>query len=562
MKYNNTKSIILGVALSCSALIFSGCSDYLDLTPTDKNSSKAMWSKPEYGKLALNNLYNYIHIYGQFGDGQAGIGLTEGATETLKYGSKTRMVHMDFANELAFGQGVNDVSSVEALLGGWADLYYRVTKVNEIYYDYKKYASFDEETSKQFEGQMRFFRGFLYFELLKRYKDVILYDENIENITPSKPLNSEEEGWDMVQADLDYAAKNLPVEWGAADYGRITSGAAYAMLSRAMLYAERWDVAKSAAKAVIDMTSASGSKKYDLNPIFRQAFISNESNLNTESILEYRYLSSGPNHNFDDLFSPKGDPQIVQGGMGTPTQEMVESFEKADGSGFPDWSAWYVDGGTTQTPPYADLEPRFHATVLYNQAIWKGREIEPFVGGIDGWCSYRDDPNPQGRTTTGYYLRKLVDEKHNFASRISSEQPWIAIRYAEVLLNYAEACYRSNDEGQANWAIGKIRERVSLPYTNKSGNQLMAAIRQERKVELAYEGHLYWDMRRWKLSDTEYTGIRIHGFKIEKEEESYRYTYVDVDKQDRFFPSKLYRLPIPVDELNKNTAVQQFPEWR
>jgi hypothetical protein len=553
------KTKILSIGILIASLLLTGCSDYLDLTPTDKSSSKTIWSKPEYGKLALNNFYHYIRIYGAFdddGSGQSRIGLTEGATETLKYGSLTRMPHMGFANELAFGQITSDAQSAATYLGGWANFYNRIIKVNEVFSDFRKYASFDEETSNRFEAEIRFFRGYLYYELIKRHKNVILYNEDLEAITNNKALNTEAEGWQMVYDDLSFAAQYLPEEWTGEDNGRVTRGAASAMLSRAMMYAERWEDAKEAAYKVIS------SGKYGLNPDFKSAYSRIYREGNREAILEFSYRSTGPSHNFDDIFSPKGDPGVVQGGMGTPTQEMVESFEKADGSGFPDWSPWRVAGGTTETPPYAQLEPRFHATVLYNQADWKGRKIEPFIGGIDGWASYRDDPNPQGRTTTGYYLRKLVDETHDFTVRMRSVQPWIAIRYAEVLLNYAEACFRTGDNAQANWAVKEIRDRVGLSYSDRSGEALMAAIRQERKVELAYEGHLYWDMRRWKLAHIAYTGTRVHGFRIEQEGVNFRYTYVDCDKQDRFYPERLYRIPLPLNELENNLYVEQFPEWR
>lgn len=553
------KTKILSAGLLIASFFLTGCNDFLDLTPTDKNSSKTMWSKPEYGKLALNNFYHYIRIYGAFDDdgtGQSRIGLTEGATETLKYSSLTRMPHMGFANELAFGQITSDATSTAEFLGGWANFYSRIIKVNEVFSDFRNYASFDEQTSLRFEAEIRFFRGYLYYELIKRHKNVILYDEDVESITKNKALSSEADGWQMVYNDLSFAAEYLPDEWTGNDYGRVTKGAANAMLSRAMLYAKRWDDAKAAAYKVIS------SGKYELNPDFKSAYSKINKDGNKEAVLEFSYISTGPNHQFDDIFAPKGDPGIVRGGMGTPTQEMVEAFELADGTGFPNWAPWHVDGGTTEIPPYALLEPRFHATVLYNQADWKGRKIEPFVGGVDGWASYREDPNPQGRTTTGYYLRKLVDENHNFTTLLRSTQPWIAIRYAEVLLNYAEACYQTNDNEQANWAVKEIRDRVSLPYTDKNGEALMQAIRQERKVELAYEGHLYWDMRRWELAHTAYTGIRVHGFRIEKEGSGFRYTYVDCDKQDRVYTQKLYRIPLPLSELQNNTAIEQFPEWR
>jgi hypothetical protein len=244
---------------------------------------------------------------------------------------------------------------------------------------------------------------------------------------------------------------------------------------------------------------------------------------------------------------------------------MVESYELAKG-GFANWSEWH--GTTTKTPPYADLEPRFHATILYNGSDWKGRKIEPFVGGADGWCQWNLEREPKGRTTTGYYLRKMVDEGHNVITESGSVQPITMIRYAEVLLNKAEACYHIDGKtAEANAAVKAVRQRVGLPYTDKAGSSLWDAIRQERKVELAYEGLWYWDLRRWGVAHKTYpeglSGYQVHGLKIEKAGEGkFTYTYVSVDDQDRKFSEKMYRFPIPSSELTSNSSVEQYPEWK
>lgn len=544
------KTKIVTALLLGSSLCFTACNEYLDMTPTDKVSDKLMWSKVEYAELAINNFYSYINYFGNFSDGQCSAGKTEGLTDIFKYSSMTYNAHMYIPNELAYGGSVLTTNYVAVYLGNWSTVYEDVRRVNEGISNLKKYGTFSEDDTNRLEAEMRFFRGLLYFDLVKRYKQVIIYDEDLTQIQKNKALSTEKEGWDFVEQDLEYAAKYLPVKTTAN--GRLTSGAAYALLSRTMLYAERWDVAKSAAEKVMKMG-------YALESSYADAFKSN----NKEAIFQYTYDKSGVTHSFDNYFAPGGDKgNDMSGGYGTPTQEMVESFEMATG-GFPDWSTWHTQTGTTEVPPYANLEPRFQATVLYNGATWKNRTIEPYVGGTDGWCTWKDDAVPAGRTTTGYYLRKLVDETHNFISLTTSTQPWIAFRYAEVLLNYAEACYKLNDPADANSAVRQIRTRVGLPYTDKSGDALMAAIRQERKVELAYEGLYYWDMRRWKLADKSFTGIRVHGLKIEKNTDgSFKYTYVDCDKQDRNFPTKMYQIPLPTDELNNNTAIQQYAEWR
>ena len=487
------KTRITIIAILIGVFVLPGCNKFLDMTPTDKLSDKTVWKSKESVELYVNGFYPYISIYSPFGDGESQVGLTEGLTETLKYGSMTPGTHVGFANIVAYADGGISAPTASFHLGMWDNLYTRIRRVNEFLYGLEKYGtSLDEATKTRFRAEARFFRGFLYFQLIKRSGDVILYDEDLLSISKTKALSTEAEGWAMVEADLNYAAKNLPKTWIASNFGRVTKGAAFAMQSRAMLYAKKWQVAKDAADSVINLGI------YDLPKTttaaqYRNLFTSYSTG-NKESVLEFNYAVSGPSHGFDKLFTPGGDYAGV-GGRAVPTQEMVESYELATG-GRPDWTPWHTTTGTTVTPPYSQLEIRFHASILYNGATWKGRQIESYVGGKDGWISFKDDPNPEGRTTTSYYMKKLVDENHTDLAAKPSTQTWVAIRMAEVYLNRAEAAFMLNDPATANADVRKVRDRVGLPYQDKGGAELMTAIRNERKVELAYEGHLYWDMRR------------------------------------------------------------------
>ena len=543
MKTNIFSTILLG-----TFLMFASCSDYLDMTPKDAASDKLVWSKTEYAELAINYFYHDIYYYGSFSDGQSVAGMTEGFTDVFKYGSMTYNANMYIPNELAYGGSVLTPTYVAAYLGNWSIVYEKVRRINEGIFNLKKFGGMSETDKLRLEAEMRFLRALNYFDLVKRYKQVIIYDEDLSKISKNIALNTEEDGWNFVEDDLDFAAKYLPEKKEAK--GRVTNAAAYALKSRAMLYAKRWESARTAARNVTG---------YELEDVFADAFKSD----NKEAILQYSFSKDGVTHDFDNYYTPAGDPgNTMTGGYGTPTQEMVESFELATG-GFPDWSPWHNESGTTDTPPYELLEPRFQATVLYNGSAWKGRTIEPYIGGKDGWAAWQTDAVPAGRTTTGYYLRKLVNEKHDFTVLQQSTQPWIALRYAEVLLNEAEACYQLKDYPGANAAIRLIRGRVSLPYTDKTGDALMTAIRQERKVELAYEAQYYWDMKRWGLAESAFTGIRVHGLKIEANANgTFTYSYVDCDKQNRNFPNKMYQIPLPTDELNNNSLIQQYPEWR
>ena len=242
---------------------------------------------------------------------------------------------------------------------------------------------------------------------------------------------------------------------------------------------------------------------------------------------------------------------------------MVEAYETASGTTV-DWTPWHTENGTNTRPPYENLEPRFHATVIYNGSKWQGKTMENSVNGNNGrYMAYREDTYAKGRTTTGYYLRKLRDEKLTDLVTYLSSQTWVEIRLAEVYLNRAEANYRLENSSAALADINKVRDRVDLPEkTSLSGDALFNAIRKERKIELSYEGHLYWDMRRWKLAHTEYNNYRVHGMKMSMSGGQYLYQYVDCDLQDRKFLSKTYVLPIPYSELANNSAIEQYDEWK
>jgi hypothetical protein len=550
------KKILIAIAL-CGTVV--SCNKFLDMTPRDSISDKVMWANTESAEYAVNSIYSYA--YDIFAAWPSAVGLTEAFTDEFKYGSYVNFAYCLIPSQVAYG-GTNLTNGfVDVYLGCWGSLYNAIRRTNEAMSNLKTLGGgLPEEDQLRLGAELRLMRGWLYFELMKRYKEVILYDEDLTQIAVEKALASEAEGWDFVWKDLDYAAENLPEK--AAAKGRLDKGVALALESRAMLYAGQWDKVIAAANALEQLG-------YSLMPSYAAAFTTPVEAGNTETILQYSFsYADNLTHEFDFYYTPGGDYKLVGqqgGGYGTPTQEMVESYEKADGSGIPDWSPWH--GATMAEPPYAQLEPRFQATILYNGAAWKGRKIEPFVGGTDGWCQWNKEPKPEGRTTTGYYLRKFVDETHDLAQRSQSTQHFVILRYGEVLLNKAEACYRNGDTDGANAAVKALRARVGLPYSNKSGDALWQAIRQERRVELAFEDDWYWSLRRWKEAAENYplglNNYQVHGLKIEASavEGQYQYTYVSVDDRDRNFPAKMYRFPLPEGELNSNPLVNQYPEW-
>ena len=551
-------NILKGFALTAAVLGCAAC-DFLDMTPTDSVSDKVMWENTKNAEWAVNSIYSYIY---DVTEDQSVVGLTESLTDIMKYGSYNYNSMALIPSEFAYGDATTITASyVNAYMGYWGDQYNRVRRTNEALNNLHKYGKMSDADKLRLEAELRFMRGFLYFDLVKRYKEIIIYDENMEAITKDKALSTEKEAWDFIQADLDFAAANLPAKADAS--GRLDKGSAYAFLTRAMLYAGRYEAVIAAA----DEVKALG---YKLEDKYADAYSKSVPAGNTEAILQYQFSrAENITHSFDYYYTPGGDFSLNKsqgGGYGTPTQELVESYELATG-GKPDWEPWHAED-VTDTPPYASLEPRFHATVLYNGADWKGRKIEPWLGGDDGYCEWNAEPEPNGRSTTGYYLRKMVDETHDVIKYSTGVQPITIIRYAEVLLNKAEALYMTGKEAEAETIInGDIRARVGLPGISAEGDELMAAIRQERKVELAFEGLWYWDLRRWGIAHKAYpeglTGYQVHGFKITKDEDGvFHYSYISVDDKNRNFSEKLYRFPLPSDELNNNGLVSQFPEWK
>ena len=535
----------LGLLTSCD----------LDPMPTDRYSDRVIWESPEKANLYLNGFYTYLNKYGRFGSDQTGTPgvFTDGLTYALKYANTVPAYGMP--NDYAYFP--DKITSNQNSLDVWVAGYDRVRRMNEFIEGLYNYANFEAEVKNDFEGQIRFFRAYIYFQIMKRHNQFVILDKLTSEKNNS--LGTTEECWQFIEADLEFAVNNLPVTRPTADQGRITKGAALAFLSRVALYAKHWEKAEKAAQECISLTDKNGNLVFELNNSYEDSYKKTYMEGNKESIIDFTFVLPSIAHKMDVLLAPGGDEgNSLKVALAGPTQEMVELYELKTG-GHPDWSKWHKT--TSETPPYADLEPRFHASVLYNGATWKGRQIEAFIDGKDGFHNYGDFNESNGHTVTGYFLKKALDENMAVISE-QSTTPYIEIRLAEVYLNLAEAANKQGHDDVANKAIQKIRSRVNLPWSNKSSSELERAIRQERKVELAFEEHMYWDLRRWELASKELNDVRFHGLRITKTGEQFTYEYVEVDDNDRFFPEVMNKtFPIPLAELNNNKAIQQLPGW-
>jgi starch-binding outer membrane protein, SusD/RagB family len=536
-----------------SACFLTACDDFLTPDPTDKYPESVAFSSVEHTKLYVNSFYPILKDYGLFGGKYLGGCLyVDGLTDIEKTAGSTIGINGAVAN--IYATEPSQITIDQNSLGIWADAYASIRLLNEFLDGIDKNATYSDTYKNQFKGEVHFLRGYLYFLLMRNHGSVIL----LSNLTTEKNNARSEASdcWDFIASDFDYAAENLPSEWSSDDAGRITSGAAYAMKSRAMLYAERWQEAYDAANKVMELKTQG---IYKLNDNYADAFGSYTNDGNKESILEYNYSYPLLVHYYDNLVSPGGDNPGFGGDI-QPTQELVESYEYA-GGGTVDWSAWHKTGATT-TPPWASLEPRFQATVLYNGETWKGRTIQTYEGGKDGWIAYPPVTGGNlGYSVTGYYCRKNVDETHTDLVNVESSQTMVEMRLAEVYLNLAEAAYQLGKTGEANDAVNAVRNRVGLPDVSLTGTTLYAQIKTERKLELAMEGQRYWDIRRWKDAVSVLNGLYVHGIKPVLGDSGLTYDYITCDDAPRQFPEKFYAFGIPSSELLNNTACRQITGW-
>lgn len=535
-------------------LCLTGCNSFLTPESTDSYNENVAFSSETNAKLYMNSFYPILSSYGLFGSAYlSGCMYVDGLSDIEKCAGSTIGSNGAISNLYATTPSL--ITPDQNSLDIWSGAYANIRLINQFIDGIDNTAKFEASVKTRLKAEARFFRGYLYFLLMRNHGSVILMDQLTTDKNHAR--SSASDCWDFVAADLDFAATNLPQVWGSADAGRVTKGAAYAMKSRAMLYAERWQDAYDAANQVLAMVSDG---TYALNSSYAKAFGSYFADGNKEAILEYRYSYPQLTHNFDFIASPGGD-YAGYGGDIQPTQELVESYEYA-GGGVVDWSAWHSNNVST-TPPWTNLEPRFQATVLYPGSAWKGRTIQPYEGGKDGWVSYPPAAGSnKGASETGYYLRKYVDESHTDLVNVKSSQPWIEIRLAEVYLNFAEAAYNLTKTADANSAINTIRARVGLPALNLSGTTLLSQIKKERMLELAFEGHRYWDLRRWKDAVATLTGLYVHGLKTtDTGGGSFTYDYITCDDAPRQFPSKFYAFPIPSSEITNNPMCEQISGW-
>ena len=515
----------------------------IDPVLTDSYPEDVAWSNADNLRLNLNGFYSLIGgYYGSEVENDA-------CSDILKMNGPR-----DSENLFVFGSAPITPSANRFDL--WKNRHTWQLSCCRFLRDLKEHRSnFTEEIALEAEAEVRFFRALANFDLAKRYgASFILYKELPELGEKNHARCTPDECWDFIAEDLDFAAKYLPAKWNngttnpwgtETHTGRITKGAAYGLLARAMLYAERWKAASDAALEVKKLgyklykNPSRGDKGYgELFTNRRSSVISNQ-----ESIIEFGYsYDNKMDYSFDYFYCPPSDGGYAEA---SPTEDLVSAYQMADGRDF-DWT-------------YSGREPRFYASILYNGCQWKGQTLYTYEGSTDGYAL------GGGTTCTGYYMRKLFDEALPKNGMRSTDLTYYYMRYAEVLLIYAEAMAQQ-DGGlkEALNALNEIRARVDLPAVSASTKtEFMKLLRRERMIELAFEGHRFWDLRRWGLGTTVLNGTHMKGVKPTKVGDNFEYQLVDCDGgSTRVYLEKYNRFPIPLGELQQNTSCEQFDEWK
>jgi hypothetical protein len=528
------------LSILITLVVFTGCHDILDIEPKDRITG--IWANEALVESYVNGMYN---------------SLQHGFSEAL-WGSLTDELHDVHNNGGAWtvqrGELTSDNISTlgtttTPYVNKWGYAYARIRDINEFFEEIES-SDFEEEIRDRLKGEMKFIRAYLYSELLWRYGDVPLVTHvfALDDDYTTVARDSYDKVVDFIVKELDEAA--LLLGNSEIKKGRVTPDAALALKSRVLLYAAsplnnpsndraKWEKAAQAAQVLLD-------KKYTLYPDYKNLFLEDN-----DEIIFARYFTKSLNHNINGV---SGTNSLYGGGHNHPTENLVMDYEMMNGE-FPyslDASNNIIvnpASGYDPNNPYLNRDPRFYASILYDGCIFQNHEIETFDGGIDSPLS---SVVPWNATMTGYYLYKFINPSKSVNLRTDdlSTNPWIYFRYGEILLNYAEAKFELGDEDAARKYINRIRARAGMPPVDSSGPDLRDKIRHERRIELAFEGHRFFDVRRWKILE-EVSIKQILGMQIKKAANGEKSYTVKVVAPVAYYEQH-HRLPIPRTEIDKS----------
>jgi hypothetical protein len=428
------------------------------------------------------------------------------------------------------------------------------------------------------KSEARFLRAFFYFELVKRFGGVPLLGNKVFNISDNLalPRSSFSDCINYIVSECDAVKDSLitaPLINPSQDNYRVTKGAALALKSRVLLYAAsplfnggnidpanpltgytnydatRWTAAAAAAQDVMNLNA------YLLDANFKNVFITQN---DPEVIFITQNEGPGGGTSVVSTNGPVGFAAASGSGRTSPTQDLVNAFPMNNGLAITDPTSGYNPNN-----PYANRDPRLAYTILYNGAQWLNTQLQTFEGG-------QSKPNTnQQQTRTGYYMRKFMGNFETASTYSNQNEDWVFFRYAEILLNYAEAENEAVGPTTAVYnALIALRTRAQIVAgsgnmyglkANMSQAEMRAVIQNERRIEMAFEEQRYFDIRRWKIASTVMNQPRL-GTTIIQSGSSLTYNY-GTALLTKFNAPQMYLYPIPYDEVVKNPQMKQNPGW-
>ena len=546
------------IFLALCAAVMVSCSGFLDKYPQTGPSNEDFFSNEAELTLAVNGAYSALYWmsdqnvqYQLFLDGATDIVYIRGTYANM--------------NTIQAGQS-NAQTNVFSKI--WTHFYTKISLTNNILDNMHR--AKDEVTESfynRIEAEARFLRAYCYSYLVFLYGDVPYIDHMLDWKDCIRPKNKAEGIIGHIYDDLDFASEHLPAVWGADDSGRATKGAALGLKARVALYAGDWKLAAEAAGSVI------GSNTYSIDPDYGALFTHAGEN-SPEIMLAVQYLKNvqiNANAKYIGTRLSNGYSVIV------PTQTLVDMYQCRDGQ--------RIDKSPQYNPlkPYDNRDPRLDMTIIRPGGWHNGYkfEIHPdstkttaIINGEAKRVGNTEVTNAYG-TFTGYVGRKYFDEADLPEFISESELNFILMRYAEVLLTYAEARIELGEiDSSVIDAINQVRQRpgVSMPAASvsMSAAELRDLVRYERTVEFAMEGLRLFDIRRWKIAEHVLPGkllgrrVKAHWYdpvipsfnefgKPVYQDESIFNSLGDLS----FDPSTGYLWPIPQSEIDQNPMLAE-----
>ena len=562
MKPIINKNKLFSLSIVC-AILFSGCSkdDFLEVPNTGAVSSETAFSTETSADLVLNDVYSnlpdlYNFIFEPF----------DSWTDDLMTG-----FNWNISSQVARSKVTINANTVlwydwapASMWLDWTTLYKRVRKCNVFIAGVENSALSDEYKQGKL-GEAKVLRAYFYHQLWMLYGGVPLITKPDNRETDGEaifhPRASFDETFDFIQKELADAAAMLPANNGNDGAGKITRGAALTIKGWVELFyaskrnnpgndLSRWATAAATNKQVMEMG-------YSLYPKYDEFFLTTGNN-NDEGILYREYLTVKQGSNILGYQGPNNvGTQWLSWGGSTPTQELVDDYAMANGKAIGDPGSGY-----DPARPYANREPRFRQSILYNGNTFNGL---PFLSAVGSGSNEIDLADATDNTNTGYCTKKRMDTTVNIFQWAASAQNYYYFRYAEVLLNYAEAQNESVGPDESVYAaMDQIRTRAGIPtftdvYPGATQTQMRDLIRRERRIEMAFEGKRYFDLIRWETAEVNLNKV-MHGMKITSNGSGgYNYERINAipggAPQWSFDKNKNYLLPIPLSALGRNPAL-------